>query len=81
MHLDADDILPQCFNVAASIKMRKSDAYSVHEIGVYTELQCGRIYKDAEIRSWTSSGTFPTMWLQCGRIYKDAEMFLTREFT
>ena len=41
-----------------------------------TRLQCGRIYKDAEIR-WEAS----RMWvggiqLQCGRIYKDAEIYV-----
>ena len=36
-------------------------------------LQCGRIYKDAEIRR-THRFCVRRPWLQCGRIYKDAEI-------
>ena len=36
-------------------------------------LQCGRIYKDAEI-SPDKRATREAKDLQCGRIYKDAEM-------
>ena len=40
----------QCFNVAASIKMRKLDVLSPGQASKAL-LQCGRIYKDAEILS------------------------------
>ena len=36
-------------------------------------LQCGRIYKDAEITNADACQVPPDM-LQCGRIYKDAEI-------
>ena len=36
-------------------------------------LQCGRIYKDAEMTG-TSTGRSSSLRLQCGRIYKDAEI-------
>ena len=36
-------------------------------------LQCGRIYKDAEIR-WPYLRGQDNAGLQCGRIYKDAEI-------
>ena len=36
-------------------------------------LQCGRIYKDAEICVFHSN-PFVVQYLQCGRIYKDAEI-------
>ena len=39
-----------CFNVAASIKMRKSEKRGDTVLGIQ-KLQCGRIYKDAEINS------------------------------
>ena len=39
-------------------------------------LQCGRIYKDAEIRQKAQNTTCRIPTLQCGRIYKDAEMSL-----
>ena len=38
----------QCFNVAASIKMRKCGDHEDLMNGMF-KLQCGRIYKDAEI--------------------------------
>ena len=62
------------FNVAASIKMRKLSGEIRLILRLCPELQCGRIYKDAEI--WQGSGAnydFSDM-LQCGRIYKDAEI-------
>ena len=37
------------FNVAASIKMRKSDEVQRGDDALPVNLQCGRIYKDAEI--------------------------------
>ena len=37
-----------CFNVAASIKMRKSETEKAKALQ-WQSLQCGRIYKDAEI--------------------------------
>ena len=37
-------------------------------------LQCGRIYKDAEIWSVAAYNAGGTNLLQCGRIYKDAEI-------
>ena len=39
-------------------------------------LQCGRIYKDAEIQARKSGASGGGAWLQCGRIYKDAEIFV-----
>ena len=36
-------------------------------------LQCGRIYKDAEIRRFDLPRAARAL-LQCGRIYKDAEI-------
>ena len=39
------------FNVAASIKMRKSAGVGLLCGAAGNKLQCGRIYKDAEIRS------------------------------
>ena len=38
------------------------------------ELQCGRIYKDAEIWSLCRPCSARHRELQCGRIYKDAEI-------
>ena len=40
-------------------------------------LQCGRIYKDAEIYEDVPVTLAPAELLQCGRIYKDAEMLST----
>ena len=60
------------FNVAASIKMRKSAHIRVRRT-TKKELQCGRIYKDAEI-SWAAADEAAPHQLQCGRIYKDAEI-------
>ena len=37
-------------------------------------LQCGRIYKDAEIRFCVRGRRILVIKLQCGRIYKDAEI-------
>ena len=42
--------------------------------GTSTELQCGRIYKDAEIPRFASKPSQNARLLQCGRIYKDAEI-------
>ena len=70
--------LLSCFNVAASIKMRK--CYQAGENGKPDkELQCGRIYKDAEIRSRPEPRCRPRSRLQCGRIYKDAEMEIVQQ--
>ena len=45
--------------------------------GVPVELlQCGRIYKDAEIGYLVRHGVPGIAYLQCGRIYKDAEIRL-----
>ena len=44
----------------------------VYASGIDT-LQCGRIYKDAEIRKASPHSGGPHS-LQCGRIYKDAEI-------
>ena len=63
----------QSFNVAASIKMRKS-TLMLEGLARRRLLQCGRIYKDAEIGIWTYGGQHDYHVLQCGRIYKDAEM-------
>ena len=60
------------FNVAASIKMRKYEGYN-HTDHTDHWLQCGRIYKDAEIKCLCRHGEGETR-LQCGRIYKDAEI-------
>ena len=60
------------FNVAASIKMRKSGETSSAS-GYVSNLQCGRIYKDAEIQCARLSYRI-YYGLQCGRIYKDAEI-------
>ena len=38
------------------------------------ELQCGRIYKDAEISPLARGFIIAGLVLQCGRIYKDAEI-------
>ena len=61
------------FNVAASIKMRK---YGILQYVKITDLplQCGRIYKDAEIGRTICTVSRPEILLQCGRIYKDAEI-------
>ena len=45
-------------------------------MSLYSELQCGRIYKDAEIVYARDMLLSATSRLQCGRIYKDAEMGL-----
>ena len=37
-------------------------------------LQCGRIYKDAEILEGVIEAVWVAIPLQCGRIYKDAEI-------
>ena len=60
------------FNVAASIKMRKWNGNDLDASG-YFDLQCGRIYKDAEIDE-TNDSAEARVLLQCGRIYKDAEI-------
>ena len=67
------------FNVAASIKMRKY----IWLRAIYCDgpnLQCGRIYKDAEIKE-KPSGNDSGLSLQCGRIYKDAEIRRTESRT
>ena len=61
------------FNVAASIKMRKS-ASSKDKDPRVANLQCGRIYKDAEIFLRRTVRLGKKAHLQCGRIYKDAEI-------
>ena len=63
------------FNVAASIKMRKSFEF-FRAISPLEILQCGRIYKDAEI--FLNLDEFADVHdiLQCGRIYKDAEIYV-----
>ena len=40
----------------------------------YYLLQCGRIYKDAEIGASVGDEKWKATRLQCGRIYKDAEI-------
>ena len=67
-----------CFNVAASIKMRKLEAPEGARLQSIA-LQCGRIYKDAEIHNRKCFAR-PKVWLQCGRIYKDAEIGKTTVF-
>ena len=62
-----------CFNVAASIKMRKCALWVLRCVKLSASLQCGRIYKDAEIRRFIDSALCLIV-LQCGRIYKDAEI-------
>ena len=62
------------FNVAASIKMRKSPLSGREHLPCRFPLQCGRIYKDAEIRCSNPCYRPRDSPLQCGRIYKDAEM-------
>ena len=65
---------PACtFNVAASIKMRKSRRGCLRRSALLT-LQCGRIYKDAEIELVPRRYCASLVHLQCGRIYKDAEI-------
>ena len=64
----------EAFNVAASIKMRN---FARHQCMCQPSrgcLQCGRIYKDAEINLEPEIETLEQTILQCGRIYKDAEM-------
>ena len=63
--------------MAASIKMRKCDKNRIGQNG-RDELQCGRIYKDAEIRL-PGHGDAAERELQCGRIYKDAEIMLSEK--
>ena len=56
---------PFSFNVAASIKMRKWDNLALALIIAELELQCGRIYKDAEIamvRPASRQTTKASMW-------------------
>ena len=62
------------FNVAASIKMRKSHDKCLFVDVVGFRLQCGRIYKDAEIYRRDEGRWIVALELQCGRIYKDAEI-------
>ena len=61
------------FNVAASIKMRKFTEL-LKVLNRLESLQCGRIYKDAEIRDGEVITGGHVIELQCGRIYKDAEI-------
>ena len=61
------------FNVAASIKMRKFYLRCQVFFNFFL-LQCGRIYKDAEIRNGDEDEAPNPTQLQCGRIYKDAEI-------
>ena len=61
------------FNVAASIKMRKCKSIT-HFRMHYMALQCGRIYKDAEMSLGNLHPCASFILLQCGRIYKDAEI-------
>ena len=67
------------FNVAASIKMRKSANKRLKRQGIDL-LQCGRIYKDAEIMT-ESDADVRDLTLQCGRIYKDAEITILATVT
>ena len=53
--------------------MQKSDPSNVNK-PVLVSLQCGRIYKDAEIRRKVAEANDWNRLLQCGRIYKDAEI-------
>ena len=62
------------FNVAASIKMRKFKGETGFQLADLLYLQCGRIYKDAEILPAPFAQPMRCS-LQCGRIYKDAEMW------
>ena len=72
--MDARDLSPDAtFNVAASIKMRKSYIPRSKSLITIFLLQCGRIYKDAEI-SGAAGARRLSVVLQCGRIYKDAEI-------
>ena len=61
----------------ASIKMRKCGDYRITTL-IDSYLQCGRIHKDAEIRSYRGMVTTSTRALQCGRIHKDAEISTAR---
>ena len=56
--------------------MRKSNKKFFEARTVYS-LQCGRIYKDAEI-TLSIHALARHVLLQCGRIYKDAEINYTR---
>ena len=47
---------------------------NLRNVGDSMFLQCGRIYKDAEIATYGQSRTRDHSRLQCGRIYKDAEI-------
>ena len=49
-------------------------SYSEFPNGSIFLLQCGRIYKDAEIGIECEVSGYGGMVLQCGRIYKDAEI-------
>ena len=53
--------------------MRKSRV-SIAFCGRFARLQCGRIYKDAEICILVFVLKRTQIVLQCGRIYKDAEI-------
>ena len=53
--------------------MRKSVTGSIWRRNI-EDLQCGRIYKDAEICSRAKKRNTSSATLQCGRIYKDAEI-------
>ena len=63
----------RAFNVAASIKMRKCLCTVVDALDAF-DLQCGRIYKDAEMKLANAAASKAVVFLQCGRIYKDAEI-------
>ena len=55
---------PSGFNVAASIKMRKSIVLKKGDLSAEM-LQCGRIYKDAEIKyppKYPQRGRSASMW-------------------
>ena len=65
--------------MAASIKMRKCNT-GRSSFRRDTSLQCGRIYKDAEIVSLDISPVNKDN-LQCGRIYKDAEIAWAKDRT
>ena len=55
--------------------MRKFSFVARHG-GLIYGLQCGRIYKDAEIPRLLLSLAPSRCLLQCGRIYKDAEIYV-----
>ena len=63
-----------CFNVAASIKMRKCAIRKTSNVWTETGFNVAASIKMRKSEIQKSPEKIKILWLQCGRIYKDAEI-------